>query len=106
VTLSDRKPDPRLAFVFDDVVHLGLDQISAEVGPEAPAQILIKDSTDVMVSGCHPNQGPAFFSLHGGCHRINVIGNDLSWTSQPILFDPPSLEAVLFTAGNRNHPAD
>lgn len=106
VRLASAKPDPRPAFVFDDVVQLGLNQIAAEVSPEAPAQIILKNTTDVMVSGCHPNQERAFLSLHGGCQRINVIGNDLSRTNQLCLFDPPSLEAVLFSAGNRKHPTD
>ncbi len=101
VFLSSAQPDPRPAFVFDDVADLVLDQISAEVSPDAAAHMIFKDSSDVMVSGCSPYQGRSFLSLCGSGNRINAIGNDLSRMSKPFVFDPPSLEAALFSSGNR-----
>ena len=101
VSVSSNQPDPRPAFVFDDVTDLALNRISTKVDPDAPAHMIIKDSSDVVISGCNPSSGQSFLSLQGGCNRINLAGNDLSQMSKPFLFDPPSLEKVLFSNGNR-----
>jgi len=101
VFLSSAQPDPRPAFVFDDVTGLTLDRIVAPVSPEVPAQLILKDSSDVLVTGCSPSSGQSFLSLQGGCNRINLTGNDLCRMSKPFSFDPPSLEKILFSNGNR-----
>jgi hypothetical protein len=104
VDLSFAQPDRRPALVFDDARNLVLDRIAAQVGPEAPAQLILKGTSGVMISGCHPGECQGFVYLQGSCERISVTGNDLSAVSRPFLFDPASLESSLFVNGNRPHP--
>ena len=102
VDLGYDKPDQRPALVCGDVLDLKLDGFGAPVAAEAPAQVILRNTKDVLISGCRPPACEVFLLLEDKSRSITVIGNDLSRVKTPFAFDGTTSKSDLYAEFNRN----
>lgn len=100
------KPDQRPALVCDDVHNLKIDGLSAEVGTGVLAQVVLRDTTDALITGCRPQAGGPFLLLEGKSGSISVIANELSRVKMPFTFDGSAAKSDLYSAFNRLRTGD
>ena len=93
--------DKRPVMLFDDVHHLNIDNLTARIDPDIPAQIVFRQSSNVMVSNCRPPTARAFLCIGRQSDTISVMGNDLSSVRQPFIFDPSVPESAVYSEFNR-----
>jgi len=83
VTVRYDQADQRPALLCDDVQGLRIDSLAAQTAPETPAAVLLRNTSDVFVTGCRPVETATFLRLEGACDRVSAIGNDLRGASKP-----------------------
>ena len=87
ITLSVAKPDARAAMHLQDVQAARLDNPRFYVSEQAPAYVRIKDSNDVILSGCKPRSSAIpFVSFEGMMRDVTLLSNDFSGLKTPFLF--------------------
>ena len=95
-------PEQRPALICDDVQNLKLDGFNAQAAPDVSAQMIFRNTKDVLISGCRPPVTDVFLRLQNQCEQINVIGNDLSHVKTPFVFDESTPNSALFSKYNRS----
>ncbi len=99
IELRYETPELRPALVAEDVHGLRLDTLSAQAEPGKGPQILLKDSTDAMITGCSPPAIESFTALNGACDNVRLLHNDLTRARQPYVFGdgaPPGAITAAF----------
>jgi hypothetical protein len=76
VRLGFDADDPRPAVVCDDVRGMRLDGLQARAVPGAAAQVLLRDTRDLLVTGCTADAAAAFLAEESGCADIRLMNND------------------------------
>ncbi|NLV40929.1 MAG: glycoside hydrolase family 28 protein [Candidatus Hydrogenedentes bacterium] len=76
VRLGFDAADPRPAIVCDDVEGMRLDGLQARAVPGAATQVLLRDTRDLLVTGCVADAAEAFLAETGGCADIRLMNND------------------------------
>ena len=87
IDITYNEPEYRPAFICDDVHNLKLFNFDAQVSKDVSAQIILRNSHDLFISGCQPANTDAFLLLEKNSSRIKVIGNDLKGVNRPFIFD-------------------
>ena len=101
IEFSYGEPELRPALVCDDVRRLTLAGFNARVAPEAAAWLVLRNTQDAMIAGGRGPEKAAFVRLEDHCARVCVIGNELSRTKRPFLFDETVSESELWAVNNR-----
>ena len=68
--------DGRPAIVCDDVEGMRLEGLRAQAEPNAPTQVILKDTKDVLVTGCTAAAVEAFVTEMGNCADVRMMNND------------------------------
>jgi polygalacturonase len=76
VKLSYAESDGRPAVICDDVEDLRLEGLQAQAEPGAPAQVILKDTKNALVTGCTTAAVEAFVTEMGKCENVRMINND------------------------------
>ena len=85
------QPDPRPAFVFDDVQNLSLNNFQASRPSGDQPLIRLVQSSDIKISGFRVPQTtiPLFLQVTGDqCNNISVVGNDFSRVVKEVDSEP------------------
>jgi polygalacturonase len=101
IDLDYAESDTRPAIHCEDVQNLTLDQIESGVEETTPAQIVLRNTQDIRISGCRPDGNPVFLKLEEPCENAIVIGNDFSKIGTPIAYENDGLKPAVYEAGNR-----
>jgi polygalacturonase len=101
VDLGYDTPDQRPALICDDVHNLKLDGFSAQVASDAPAQIVFRNTTEVLITGCRPPATETFLRLEDGSRLITAIANDLSRVKTPFAFDASTSKSDVYAGFNK-----
>jgi polygalacturonase len=101
VDLCYDKPDQRPALICDDVHNLKLDGFGAQVAADASGQIIFRNTTDALITGCRPPAADVFLRLEDSSKLINVIANDLSRVKTPFTFDTSTVKTAVFAEFNK-----
>ena len=87
IDITYDEPDYRPALICDDVHNLKLFNFNARVHKDVSAQIILRNSHDLFISGCQPANTDAFLQLEKNSSRIKAIGNDLKGVNRPFIYD-------------------
>ena len=87
IDLNYSKSEYRPALICDDVHHLKLFNFDAQVYKDVSAQIILRNSHDLFISGCQPANTDVFLLLEKNSSRIKVVGNDLTGVNRQFIVD-------------------
>lgn len=93
VALRHAKPDPRPALVCDDVGRLRIRAFEAMAAPEAPAQMVFRNTHDAVIMNSVAAPGAAFLWLDEASTGPTLIGNDLHRAKSPSIVTESGLDA-------------
>lgn len=100
IDIDYAEPEYRPALICEDVSHLKLFSFNARVSQAVPAQIILRDSHDLFISGCQPAHTDLFLLLENNSSQISITGNDLTGVNRPLLFDKSIRTETLHVAHN------
>ncbi len=100
IDIKYNEPEYRPALICDDVHNLKLFNFDAQVSKDVSAQIILRNSHDLFISGCQPVNTDVFLLLEKNSSRIKVIGNDLKGVNRPFIFDESIKMETLDVAHN------
>jgi len=101
ITLSTAKPDARAAIHLQDVQAVRLDSPGLCVSEQAPASVRIKDSNNVIVSGCKSQSNTVpFISFEGTVRDVSLLNNDFSALATPFLYGEEVSRDEIKSSGN------
>jgi len=101
IDLRHSKAEPRPALVCDDVQNLRLDGFSAQVAADAPSQIILRNTSGALITGCHPPEADVFLRLENQSASVNVLASDLSRVKTPFAFDASTPKSAVYADFNR-----
>lgn len=83
IRLSYDEPDNRPAVVCDDVANVRLESFQAQAEANTATQVVMKDTRDVLVTGCTSAAVEAFITEVRTCEDIRLLNNDLGRAKKP-----------------------
>ena len=91
------QPDPRPAFVFDDVQNLSLNNFQASRPSGDQPLIRLVQSPDILISGFRAPQTtiPLFLQATGEqCKNISIVGNDFTKVTKTVDCEPSLMKQI------------
>jgi len=76
VQMSYAGSDGRPAVICDDVEGMRLEGLQAQDEPGAPIQVILKDTKNVLITGCTAAAVEAFVTETGDCEDVRLMNND------------------------------